>query len=838
MEHLFELRTDKIELIFSKSTEKTPAVLPGNNTPGRLAISKERPGLRWERIWRQGIAEDIGCLSEQIIGPRIFEETNYKLYANCKNIDSQVRILHRDSSLLRDLDSGENGKSIFGYINFHSQVGRSEFRVLVDDIPEFDFEIEVFPTKIDYYSDYEKILADVQEIMTGLAMEYLKSTYQLGTKIELHKTSNIEWLVLLHNIVDDLEKALLYVARKPIRGLKREVETVRVERIKHIDPTVRAAIRCGTGKGAFSILNKDIAIRQQINENRPQPTLNTAEHRWLAGQLLRIRRRLNNLRLEEIALWNKNKEAQTKNRQQIIKELEVLESKIVFMQKLEPIVQTEGEAPIGFASMQLIGSPGYKEAYQACMILSLGLRIEGGPMHLSIKDLNLLYEYWCFLALLRIVSEETGQEIPAQQLLKIKANGLQVLLQQGHKTQIPFDGHDGKKIVVSYNPSFRGEPMLIPQRPDFLLTLENKDWPKIHLVLDAKYRLDASEKYYKNYNSFGPPEDAINIMHRYRDAILESDHKGGDPTTVRRTVIQAAALFPCQEQEQSFKESKLWQSLDRIGVGALPFLPDNMEYLRDWLQKVLNEGGFTTSRRAISYSIQRHAQAWRIAATEATLVGVLRGKNPAQHLEWITENRLYYMPLLKSQLRQYQTKWISIYSPQAISKPGSVTHKAEVIGMEILPRKKIDTPWRGNRDDGEPQILFQLGEVIRLKHPIQNLNKNDRGNPFTGHRWTTRLALDRARILEELLLETEQEWRLFEDLKAFGIPFELINPGAVKSIDPDNPEGRVWFGIDEYSFRYAGASGFVIKKQGKIDYFVDYNELLAWIVHSASSGGH
>ena len=75
--------------------------------------------------------------------------------------------------------------------------------------------------------------------------------------------------------------------------------------------------------------------------------------------------------------------------------------------------------------------------------------------------------------------------------------------------------------------------MLIPQRPDMVITLEKKDWPAMHLVLDAKYRLDASPDYINRYKSPGPPEDALNSMHRYRDAILELQ-KRSDGSTVQR----------------------------------------------------------------------------------------------------------------------------------------------------------------------------------------------------------------------------------------------------------------------------------------------------------------
>jgi hypothetical protein len=101
--------------------------------------------------------------------------------------------------------------------------------------------------------------------------------------------------------------------------------------------------------------------------------------------------------------------------------------------------------------------------------------------------------------------------------------------------------------------------------------------------LDAKYRLDTSENYRNYYGSLGPPEDAINIMHRYRDAILERPSRAAD--VPNRTVIQAAALFPSSvEASSKYDSSKLWNALQTIGVGALPFLPDNRVWVKNWLQ--------------------------------------------------------------------------------------------------------------------------------------------------------------------------------------------------------------------------------------------------------------
>jgi hypothetical protein len=65
-------------------------------------------------------------------------------------------------------------------------------------------------------------------------------------------------------------------------------------------------------------------------------------------------------------------------------------------------------------------------------------------------------------------------------------------------------------------------------------------------------------------------------------------------------------------------------------------------------------------------------------------------------------------------------------------------------------------------------------------------------------------------VLEEMFLETEPEWRLYEGLRARGVIFQ-IEPGQVKVTDPENPAGRVWFSTEkDFLVRYAGAFGFVL----------------------------
>jgi predicted component of viral defense system (DUF524 family) len=681
-------------------------------------------------------------------------------------------------------------------------LNHAEFSILINGQPELDFEVEVFPSKLDYASDYENLLAEVQEICTGLAFEYLRATYQKGIKTGTPHPTAIEWLVLLRHVADSLEQALHHIAHYPIRGLTREPVTMRAERVKRVDSSIRTAVTRGRGAGQFVKLNSEYQIRQNLQTRQARSTLDTPEHRWLAAQLSSIRRRVGRLRREEA------KPNASERRTQTLQELDSLESRLARLGRLEPLAVANGSTPpAGFASMQLLGAPGYREAYQACLVLALGLRLEGGPIRLSVKELNLLYEYWCYLALLNLISEELGQPIPVKEIISIKQWGLEILLKRGRRTSVPFRTEAGRKIEIIYNPQFQGEDYLIPQHPDMLITFKEQNWPTLHLLLDAKYRLESSPKYLKQYRSPGPPQDALNVLHRYRDAILDDRGIDSRSKQLKRTVVQAAALFPYREETRhEFAQSRLWQSLDRLGVGAIPLLPGHTHYLRQWLAGALQQGGWALADRTIPHQALEQAQNWRMAASEPVLVGTLSPGNEQQHFNWIVREQLYYTPLTKTQQRQYFTRWVAIYRPTALRQPGAVTHYARVMSVEIKRRGDIVTPWPTNRDSEELQVVYHLGDARELPQPIEN-----QAQRFSTHRWTSRLGLLRATILTELFLETEPEWRLYEDLQANGIGFQL-EPGQVKVTDPDDPAGRAQFVLqNSWRIRYAGAAGFVCR---------------------------
>jgi hypothetical protein len=122
------------------------------------------------------------------------------------------------------------------------------------------------------------------------------------------------------------------------------------------------------------------------------------------------------------------------------------------------------------------------------------------------------------------------------------------------------------------------------QTPDVVIEIARDDMPTVILVLDAKYRLDASEEYVNAFGGPSAPIDAINQLHRYRDAIVLAGEHG----RLARVVVRGVALFPLSETASAdYVSHRLCESLDVLGVGALPFLPRNQTWVSTWIRSVI-----------------------------------------------------------------------------------------------------------------------------------------------------------------------------------------------------------------------------------------------------------
>lgn len=817
MADLFRIGTDRARLSWSGPARQISTI---HDSIGRLMFRPLRSKSNMSAYsWRTGVPTGVAENVELEAGPVLFEETSYSILLESE-AGTKVELRHRDPLITSALARTADGRQIYGTINFRSQVGLSEFYVAVDGILEFSFTVEVFPSKLAYSDDYQAMVADIQDIVSNLALEYLRSTYQFGSAASAVGTSQLEWLILLRHVVDDLERGLRYVQRQPRRRVHGEITPTRLERLRRSNSHIRRNL-LHTRSGISGV------TRSTLPERRAQNTLDTPEHRWLAQQLSRIRRELASIRAKELAAtWAG--QGLSKRQEQIVAEVTALEYRIAELEHIEPLQAARGQPVVGFTSIQLQSAPGYAEAYRACLILLQGLRIGGGPLELSVKDVHLLYEYWCYLALVRMLAEILGEEIPSQQLLAVENHGLRIRLARGKKQRVKLSGNAKRQVEISYNPEFNGADSLLVQKPDIVVTLEDPDWPAIRLVLDAKYRLDTSDAYDLQFGSPGPPADAINVLHRYRDAIVEQvSNIEARSSAAKKTVVEGVALFPYTDVRGDFAESRLHESLEKLGIGALPFLPGETQYVETWLRSILERSGWETATKTVAHAVTQRLSSWRAYSHEGVLVGVLRNRH-SEHLEWIKQNRIYYTPLTPTQPRQFSVKWFAVYIPATRNQSGAVRYAAPVEEIEVRRRDEVSTPWAATGRRDQMVVVYRLGPLEELSEPIENLGKNGKGVRFSHNRWTSRLGLLRASDLHELFLETGPEWELYETLKAMNIPFTL-SPGRVTALDPNNPSGRARFCLEHAEIMYLGSAGFRVQRAGKIEMFNgSVREVVRW----------
>ncbi|MBK9329753.1 MAG: DUF2357 domain-containing protein [Sphingobacteriales bacterium] len=121
-----------------------------------------------------------------------------------------------------------------GTINFGNDLGRSNLvlRYTKDNIlHEFNFGFEVFPTKLNYREDYEKIVQDIEKEYPYLVLDFLKKTYT-SFKTGNSPNTNLIWWQVFGGLYKDFIKSSKFILNKPHSRIIRQTKHVKADRIQ------------------------------------------------------------------------------------------------------------------------------------------------------------------------------------------------------------------------------------------------------------------------------------------------------------------------------------------------------------------------------------------------------------------------------------------------------------------------------------------------------------------------------------------------------------------------------------------------------------------------------
>jgi len=462
-------------------------------------------------------------------------------------------------------DATDEDSLLFGTLNFKNQVGRTDFKVayLSDgEQQSMDFRTEVLSYKLDYRTDMRQIINDIEQEYSMLSYSFLKQTY-LSFKANDNESTDLIWWQIFSQCFDEIVRATKTIINNPKRRLKAEVRHERAERLRNMAADTENEYLLFQHEPHHLYRTEEMFLSKD-----------TVENRFLKYAIKEMHRRFSIVR-EHI------KNSLKVNDEKISTRISEMDQTLLRLSN-HPFFRQIGQFK-GFTQDSLVmkRARGYSDIYRNWLLLQCGYELEDSINHLEVKDISELYEIWCFIKVKNMVQQILGDEAQASSSGHELTSGFIRQLVQGSKSEVLFRKNDVELVTVSYNAQVEKDEdeqvesaiedtqtFTTIQRPDIVLRLSRRHEGDIvyTYLFDAKYRLNDRRIAGRDV----PPEDAINQMHRYRDAIYYDGEQ-----QLKKEVIGGYVLYPGQMTKEEYMNSYYHTSIDKVGIGAYPLRPGN-----------------------------------------------------------------------------------------------------------------------------------------------------------------------------------------------------------------------------------------------------------------------
>lgn len=579
--------------------------------------------------------------SEISTNPFFFDNTDYAVWVDFndgRTPDEKPIVQTMRADIQNGFDWHDNKAVLSGFLNYGNDIGKSDFSfdyTIHGERRRFSFGYEVLSSKLDYHSHFKTIVADIEAEYKMLSLDFLRRTYHAFA----HDPSQPEhldliWWNLFKRWKGKFSKAARLILQKPRHRGNPKIRQVRADRLKFLTPVLENGIaehRCDAAR--------------LYREEFWSPSNDTPENRFFKYALATVERRHAGIvkQIEEMD-----------NVAETVKQEMAATSRELRMLRAHPFFRTVGEfRGLTQESLVLQRADGYAALARVFAILNASYALKDGLNTLETKDIATLYEIWCFITVKNIVEDkckQAGGQVFAQNRGELSRRFV-YSIDKGRNSVVRFRGADGTEVAeLLYNATTaaldeREGYIVAPsggeQRPDIVLRLTkpvaNDSAFKLTYLFDAKYRLGE-----KDNRIDAPPDDAINQMHRYRDAIYYSEPVR---QLLRKEVIGGYILFPGAGETTDVREARFYKSIETVNIGAFPLRPDDTDrrLLREFIENLLDVT--TTGEDELKNVIPHKRMLLQLehesAVRETTLFGTTHGK---LQLEWIRKTGMYNLP--------------------------------------------------------------------------------------------------------------------------------------------------------------------------------------------------
>ena len=686
--------------------------------------------------------------------PLFFEQSDYIISAK-STLGNALFFDHADKHIRESISPADDDEPdrISGVLNFGNDVGYSNLIFYDDAGNRLLIEIEVFPSKLSYKEDYEAIRNDINEMVEAAAIDFINSTYSLGTISATRNNVPAIFFTLINQLFDKYYKAAKIIMQKPNHKLLKEHVVVPEHKLKLADSRTLQWISrhpeyVNRSNGSISV-ERALAVQKRVSYD-------TIENRLVKFMLITTAKNLLKFKRMYLASF---KDPEKTADYEVITSIDNMISKLNTQLK-NPVF--EGVSKLnGMNTMSLVFqmAPGYRDLYRYFRLVQRGISFSGEVYSFSLKETSTLYEYWCFIKLVSIMKKRYTLLDDGTDIIKANRKGVTVTLSKERRSEVRFiDTNTGDKFELVYNPGEYPSDT-VKQVPDNVLRLTKRTnaegkYAGFQYVFDAKYKVEMSpDAYYPDKEKKpGPKVEDINTMHRYRDAIVSKDGHLSE-----KLMFGAYVLFPYPNAEEEYRSHQFYRSIESVNIGGVPFLPGKTTIAEELLTNLVGESDVSAFERTIlPKGIEEKLE--RVDWTkENVLVGSLGSVG-----QWnlCRDDKYYYAPV--SSIKDYhQVDYVALYqSKRLFGDDAGILYYGEVTKTDVVRRKDINN-LSGHTPPEARCYRYTIKGWRKLKTKIE-FEKNWVYRP----RYTNVFLLNNVKSTFELFnIRSEADYRLVYELR-------------------------------------------------------------------------
>lgn len=670
----------------------------------------------------------INQQNQPLENPIFFENSRYLFEWEFKENVKNVEVKHKLNSINQQFRFNERTKTFSGVIETGNDVGWFHLTIKYECgniIHHIELAFEVLPSKMALDSDLPAMYLQIDEVYPLWRFNLAEKTEQSVGKNEKIEHFPLLWLAQFQQLQQDFIKALKIVVNSPHNRLQCKDKYQKAARIRgklseRTVTKIRNDLQNGLSHKNYVMTEKRLSV--DTPENR-FIKMTVERSLQVLGKFDRTLRKENQNNNRLSAAFFENFEVWQKPLKQI---------------KTQPFVRQVGDFQgLMQESLVLQQRAGYSRVFQIWQELKHYLDCFNQQSEISQKSVAEIYEVWCFLVLRQCLLDLGFKELFVKKAILQESGDFSLRMKDGIRGAFHFE-KEGIKIRLAHEPVFSPKNISIKsfittQKPDIFLEVIFPNNQKYIWLFDAKYRIkteqekgDSEDIEHIDY----VPDDAINQMHRYRDALIMLDEHQLTPKS--RPVFGVFALYPGFFNQQAV-ENPYQNAIKEIGIGAFALLPNEQgcywlkEFLRDKLSHPYEQLLTHHEARIADYGMQQRLY------TNLVLMMSLGEYRTTEYLANFAEGKLkwYHTPVSTFELKMPDAVASEIQF-LALAYQGIVEKIYPVKSVQKLPRSQITLEQSGSlRESNQEYYLFELSKPLRLDVPILNVPKLDeRGRGF------------------------------------------------------------------------------------------------------------